>query len=97
MNHKKVVRVSSWLLFVSYFFAAQVFSMERFDIVTTQELKKMLDERREGSLDFLLVNGLDRIVYRDSAIPGSVNIPWSNIEENASKLGSDKDKLIVTY
>ena len=72
-------------------------AMDRFDIVTTQQLKQMLDDRRLNKADFILVNSLDEIVFRNSSIPGSINLPWSSVKESASILGEDKDKLIVTY
>ncbi len=72
-------------------------AMDRFDIVTTQQLKQMLDDRRLNKTDFILVNSLDEIIFRNSSIPGSINLPWSRVKESASILGEDKDKLIVTY
>ncbi len=98
MKNEVFIRVILWILVVFFcLFNTSAFSMERFGIVTTEELKQMLDARQTGKLDFVLVNGLDEIVFRDSAIPGSVNIPWSNVDENASKLGPDRHKLIITY
>ena len=97
MYSKSFKSLSKWMLLVICLFASNAFSLERFDIVTTEELKKILDERKAGQLNFLLVNGLDKIVYRDSSIPGSINIPWSDIKGNASELGPDKEKLIITY
>ncbi len=71
--------------------------MERFDIVTTHELQQMLEKRSQGDIDFLLVNTLDEIIFRHSAIPGSINLPWSQVSTNAAALGADKNKMIVTY
>ena len=76
---------------------APAFTMERFDIVTTRELKLMLDDRASGKIDFVLVNSLGEIIFRNSSIPGSVNVPWSKINQAAYRLGEDKDKLIITY
>jgi 3-mercaptopyruvate sulfurtransferase SseA len=73
------------------------FAMERFDVVTTQQLKQMLDDRSLKKTDFILVNSLDEIIFGDSSIPGSINIPWSQINAMSSKLGKDKDKLIIIY
>lgn len=74
------------------------FSMERFDVVTTQEMKQLLEERVQGKVDFLLVNGLDEIIFRNGAIPGSINVPWPRVEEvGIERLGDDKDRLIITY
>ncbi len=78
-------------------FSSPVSAMERFDIVTTQQLRQMLDDRRLNKTDFILVNSLDEIIFRNSSIPGSINLPWSRVKESASILGKDKDKLIVTY
>ena len=36
------------------------YAMERFEIVTTQELKQMLDDGSAGELDFILENSLMR-------------------------------------
>ena len=92
------MRIVSWtllmVLFVGIHLAA---AMERFDLVTTHELQQMLAARQEGEIDFLLVCTLDEIIFRDVAIPGSINIPWSRVDETAHLLGDDHDKLIITY
>lgn len=72
-------------------------AFERFDLVSTDELKFMLDQRMHGKMDFLLVNTLDELIFKDQAIPGSINIPWSQIEERHGELGTAMDRLIITY
>jgi len=72
-------------------------AMERFELITTQELEQMLARRQRGEIDFMLVNALDEIIYRHNSIPGSVNVPWSRVNELIGRLGTDKNKLIVTY
>jgi hypothetical protein len=72
-------------------------AMERFDLVTTQELEQMLAARDKGEIDFLLVCTLDEIIFRDVAIPGSISVPWSRVDETTHLLGDDPNKLIVTY
>ena len=79
------------------FLKAPVFALERFDIVTTEEMRQMLDARAAGKIDFVLVNALDEIIYRHSSIPGSVNVPWSRVDTKADRLGEDKNKPIITY
>ena len=79
------------------FLFSPVYSMERFDVLTTQELKTMLDERASGAIDFLLVNTLDELISADSSIPGSIKLPWYKVNELSHMLGTDKEKLIVTY
>jgi hypothetical protein len=72
-------------------------AMERFELITTHELEQMLAQRHQGEIDFILVNSLDEIIYRHNSIPGSINLPWSRVNELAGRLGTDKDKLIITY
>jgi len=72
-------------------------AMERFDIVTTAELAQMLKERELKKADFLLVNTLDGIIFKDSSIPGSINLPLSQVDEKISILGPDKSKNMVFY
>ena len=72
-------------------------AMERFEIITTQDLEKMLMERESGAIDFTLANTLDEVIYRNSSIPGSVNVPWSRVKETINRLGENKEKLVITY
>ena len=72
-------------------------AMERFELITTLELEHMLAQRQQGEIDFTLVNSLDEIIYRHNSIPGSVNVPWSRVDELAGRLGTDKSKLIIIY
>jgi len=71
--------------------------MERFDIITTVEMKQMLNDRESGKIDFLLVNALDKMIYNNASIPGSINIPLGSYKKYAAKLGIQKDKLIIPY
>ena len=84
-------------LLIVFLFGTKGYGLERFDIVTTEEMKQMLEDREAGKTDFLLVNTLDKIIYRNFSIPGSINIPWVQTSELASRLGDDKNKLIITY
>jgi len=80
-----------WLLITA------ALGMERFDVVTTSQIKQMLDDRAAGKIEFVLVNTLDEIIFRHSSIPGSVNVPWYKISKMSYKLGADKNQLIITY
>lgn len=72
-------------------------AFERFPVVSTTELQELLDQRQRGNTDFILVNTLDEVIFRNQSIPGSINIPWSSIDSRYSELGRDKEKLIITY
>ena len=92
------MRIGSWtFLFVLLVGIHSAGAMERFDLVTTEELQQMLVARDKGEIDFLLVCTLDEIIYRDVAIPGSISVPWSRVDETIHLLGDDPGKLIVTY
>ncbi len=84
------------LLFIMLLHNA-AWGIERFDTITTAQLHEMLNLRSSGESDFLLINALDEIIYRDEFIPGSINIPLSKASERSSALGNDKNRLIITY
>ena len=72
-------------------------ALERFDIVTTETLKNMLELRAQGKENFILLNTLDKIIADHHTIPGSMNIPWNNVKERSQELGKDKNIPIITY
>ncbi len=82
---------------IALFHCSVAAAFDRFEIVSIRELVQLLRERETGNIDFLLVNSLDEIIFRDAYIPGSVNIPLTRMEQFVSRLGSDKNKLIITY
>jgi hypothetical protein len=88
-------------LFISLFLfclgVGQSYGLERFQLVTTEEMAEMLEQREAGKMDFLLLNALDEMIFRYSSIPGSINIPLDRIETMISTLGNDKERLIVSY
>ena len=67
------------------FSTASSLALERFDIVTTEKMKQMLDDRAAGKTDFILVNSLDEIIFRSASIPGSVNVPWYSAKDNGNR------------
>lgn len=91
------MKIITIILLLIVAISVPAYGLERFQIVTTQELKQMLDERAAGSIDFILVNALDTLIYEHHSIPGSVNIPWGRASEASAMLGTQKDKMIVTY
>lgn len=93
----KAVMGGMFLLLCMVLSCTPVSALERFDIVTTEELHELMEKREAGKVDFLLVNTLDTLVANHHSIPGSVNLPWSTVKESNSVLGEDTDKLIITY
>lgn len=73
-------------------------AFDRFDIVTTEQVREMLAAREAGTgEDFLLVNTLDDIIYHHEHIPGSVSLPWTRVADYEPVLGGDKAKSLVFY
>jgi rhodanese-related sulfurtransferase len=62
-------------------------------IITTDELKKMHD----GKKDMLLINTLSPIEYAEERIKGSVNIPYSHLKSGKTALPENKGKVLVFY
>lgn len=86
-------QISSWsliivplLLFTTFTWAAD------FPDISTLDLKNKLDVKEK----FLLVNALSDIDFDMEHIPGSVNIPFGEIQ-TTDKLPQDKETLIVFY
>lgn len=61
-------------------------------VITTRELKKMMDTDER----FVLVNVLDYGAYEQEHICGSINVPLADIEKNAREI-LDKDEQVVVY
>ena len=62
-------------------------------LVDTDELKGMVDKK----FDMLLVNTLAPILFRDSAIAGSINLPFENLVRGKVQFPADKGKMMVYY
>ena len=62
-------------------------------LVDTDELKKMIDT----DADILIVNTLAPILFRDQAIPGSVNMPYENLKRGRISFPENKNRKMVFY
>ncbi|MDM8540950.1 rhodanese-like domain-containing protein [Desulfococcaceae bacterium HSG7] len=90
-------KIIVFMIILTGLLSTTVSAMERFDVVTTVQIKQMLDDRAAGKIEFVLVNTLDEIIFRHSSIPGSINVPWYKIDKKVHKLGPDKNQQIITY
>ena len=90
-------RTAFLVLLIVMIFPLSPFAMDRFDIVTTEEMRSMLEDREAGKTDFLLVNALDELLFKNESIPGSINVPWANVANTAHRLGTDTNRPIVVY
>ncbi|MEN8189914.1 MAG: hypothetical protein ABFS19_08710 [Thermodesulfobacteriota bacterium] len=78
-------------------FTQNLHALERFPIISTEQMQQMLTDREAGKIDFILVNALDEMIYRNSAIAGSINVPLGKAGDHIHKLGTDKTKQVITY
>lgn len=88
------------LFFLLFFFPLWIepaIGLERFDIISTEEMRQLVADRAARKVDFILVNSLDEMIFRDAFIPGSINIPLGRLHRMRDKLGEDRQKLVITY
>lgn len=95
--HRTLTTLLFILILTSAAYTPHAEALERFDVITTAQLKDLLELRSRGLTDFTLVNTLDALIASHHSIPGSINLPWSKAEKDTSLLGDKKDKLIITY
>jgi hypothetical protein len=90
-------KIIFWIFTLFLLFPCACSALERFEIITTNEMQELLADRERGTIDFILVNALDKMIFRHSSIPGSVNIPLNKLTEYSKLLGTNLNKLIIPY
>jgi rhodanese-related sulfurtransferase len=86
------------LVFLSMLFVAAVFAKadaadSGLRTVSTDELKRMIEEKK----DFLLVDARTAEEYEEAHIAQAISIPEKSFEEKAALLPKDKGQLLVLY
>lgn len=64
-----------------------------FTIITTAQLKAMVDENKEMTL----IDARTKEEYREAHIAGAINIPEKSFDEDIQLLSADKKALLVFY
>ena len=70
--------------------------MEKFSVITREELKKKIDDRG----DFVLIDVLGAMSYSERHLPGAINIPGGSenfVAEVEKAAGGDKSKEVIVY
>jgi rhodanese-related sulfurtransferase len=73
--------------------AATVLAATQFKVVSTDQLKKMIDQKQT----FMLIDSRTPQEYQEAHIKGSVSIPDKKLIENMALLPKDKSELLVIY
>jgi len=73
--------------------AAPVFSETEYTVVTTDQVKAMIDQKTV----FILIDSRTVQEYQEAHIVGAINIPDKTAEEQYGLLPADKNALLVIY
>jgi rhodanese-related sulfurtransferase len=64
-----------------------------FKVIMTDQLKAMLDEKK----DLVLIDSRTKEEYQEAHIAGAINIPEKSFDDNVSLLPENKDSLLIFY
>jgi len=84
--------LSRWATIVIAF-APLVALAQQIPVVTTNEVKRLMDDRA----DFVLADALSPIEFAEDRIAGAINVPPTALRNGRAKLPADKAKKIVFY
>jgi len=82
------------VLSLSIFFTEANAQQDDYPILTTVKLKEMLDEGKGG---FFLIDTRSVPEFEEAHIKGAINIPEKSFKENAEKILTDKEALLIMY
>jgi len=74
-------------ILISLFLCLTIKASE-FPIISTEELKRMMDEKR----DFILIDTRSKEEYEEAHLPHAINIPEREFEKLAPELLKDKER-----
>jgi rhodanese-related sulfurtransferase len=87
---------------IFFFFFSFFFFPFRYDgfaqDISPKQLKKMIEERKEGKINFVLIDVRTKEEFESGYIPGTdLNIPHDEIGEKIGQLNIKKDDTIILY
>lgn len=89
-----VVIVGLLLVAVLPSMAAQKMKAEPYEVVTSEELKAMLDRQEP---DMVVIDARNPEEYQEVHIRTAVNIPWPKLEKDKTLLNFPKEAKLVFY
>lgn len=88
------VQVLSLVLCLFIAVSALAATADDFKIITTDELKAMLDAKKSG---FMLIDTRTKEEYEDAHIMTAVNLTEKSFEHTAAEIIKDKNTLLIMY
>jgi rhodanese-related sulfurtransferase len=85
--------VASILILLIVFAVSQVSAAQKYEIVSTDQLKAMFDKKQK----FVLIDARSKQEYKNAHIVKAINIPDKKLQENMSLLPIDKNTLLIVY
>lgn len=64
-----------------------------YEQITAEEAKKIMDSGE----DYIILDTREQDEFDEGHIPGAILIPYTEIENKAEEMLTDKDKLILVY
>lgn len=93
MNQKIVKKIFITIILISSFFASTVFADTQFKVITTDELKTMMDANK----DFMLIDTRTKEEYQEAYIINAINIPEKQFEKMAPEIIKEKGTKLIFY
>lgn len=83
------------LIILTLIFTATSFveAKDDFKVITTDELKSMMDARK----DFMLIDTRTKEEYQEAHVINAINIPEKQFEKIAPEMIKQKDKMLIFY
>jgi len=91
--HRFKITLAAALTLICIAAVPQVFAQKSFPLISTDELKSMMDKKDK----FVLIDSRTKPEYAESHIVTAVNIPDKKLQENLALLPTDKNSLLVIY
>lgn len=81
------------IILLSTFLTSTAFADMQFKVITTDDLRAMMDEKK----DFMLIDTRSKEEYQEAHIINAINIPEKQFEQMAPEIIKEKDKMLVFY
>ncbi len=81
------------IILLSAFLTSTAFADIQFKVITTDDLRAMMDEKK----DFMLIDTRSKEEYQEAHIINAINISEKQFEQMAPEIIKGKDKMLIFY